>query len=158
MPLQKGPQNNLLLISQSQCEREHAGQKGNLCFVPVFCRGPANEPPGANHHRLECVSCMAWCCLCSSCSQLYWARASVPSTLPITSVPPPACPCMPTALGDLGIVFLIRGLSGWYVQRYKHCVRARLSLEIHCHGCTALLNGLNQSLLCHVSWSLSPAE
>ena len=54
-------------------------------------------------------------------------------------VPPPACPRVPTILYDPGVAFLIPGLTGWYVQRYKSCVRAGLSLEIYCHGRTALL-------------------
>lgn len=54
-------------------------------------------------------------------------------------LPPPACSCTPTALGDPGIAFLIPGLTGWWVQRYKSCMWARLSLEMRCCGCTALL-------------------
>lgn len=104
-PLQRGPQHNLLLLSESWCKRENEGQKGNLCFMPVFRRGPANQPSGAKHHRPECVGFMArgcLCCLCSSCSQLCGARASVPSALPRSHLlPVPRCQPLPVIWGLL---------------------------------------------------------
>lgn len=133
MPLEKVPQHNLLFISGSWGKRVCVGKKGNLCSMPVSCRG------GKPSFRTEAW----WIGMC-------WLRGWALSLLQLqpavlgqgqrpqhtAHLPPPACACTPTALGDPGIAFLIPGLTGCWTQRYKSCAWARLSLEMRCCGFT----------------------
>lgn len=52
-------------------------------------------------------------CLCSSCSQMCWARAGIPS------VPLSPTSCMPLDTKWSWITFLTQGLPEWIVQRAK---------------------------------------